>query len=204
MSSTDAAEQLELMMRFVPEFVRTVNSPGQSLAGLTQSVRINRHIGWPAARQKLLTAAGQARSTGIAAAAEALAAEQQREQQEAADLAAAEAAASAAAAAEAEAEQASDEMSEDADGDGELSIVVDQTGLDVLAQLGGSSKSTSGSSVAAKSSSTSSRADGVSDEALMLLGGGVGSSNAAADTKKGSNDMLMSCLVFKAPARKRV
>uniref|UniRef100_A0A383W7V9 CDT1 Geminin-binding domain-containing protein n=1 Tax=Tetradesmus obliquus TaxID=3088 RepID=A0A383W7V9_TETOB len=197
MSTTDAAEQLELLMRFVPDFVRTVNSPGQSLAGLTQSVRINRQIGWPAARQKLLAAAAQARATGIAAAASALAAEQQRERQEAADLAAAEAAAAAAA------EQASDEMSEDADGADELSIV-DQAGLDILAQLSGGSSSASGSSSAAKQAS--SKADGVSDEALMLLSGGAGSSKAAvADTgKKASNDMLLSCLAFKAPARKHM
>jgi hypothetical protein len=204
MSSTDAAEQLELMMRFVPEFVRTVNSPGQSLAGLTQSVRVNRQMGWPAARQKLLAAAAQARSGGIAAAAEALAAEQQREQQEAADLAAADAAAAAAAAAAAEAEQASDEMVEDAD---ELNIV-DQTGLDILAQLGGgNSSSASGSSNAGKKASSSRvEADGVSDEAWMLLGGGSDSSKAgaAAGSKKSSNDMLMSCLAFKAPARKAV
>jgi hypothetical protein len=203
MSSTDAAEQLELMMRFVPEFVRTVNSPGQSLAGLTQSVRVNRQIGWPAARQKLLAAAAQARSSGISAAAEALAAEQQREQQEAADLAAADAAAAAAAAAaaEAEAEQSSDEMVEDTD---ELNIV-DQTGLDILAQLGGGSSS--GSSIAGKKDSSSQvGADGVSDEAWMLLGGGDDSSKAgaAAGSNKSSNDMLMSCLAFKAPARKAV
>jgi hypothetical protein len=201
MSPTDAAEQLELMMRFVPEFVRTVNSPGQSLAGLTQSVRVNRQIGWPAARQKLLAAAAQAQSSGITAAAEAMAAEQQREQQEAADLAAAEAAAAAA-----EAEQPSDEMVEDAD---ELNIV-DQAGLDILAQLGGGTSSASGSSNAGKkaNSSSSSRvgADGVSDEAWMLLGGGNDSSKAAAaaGSKKSSNDMLMSCLAFKAPARKAV
>jgi hypothetical protein len=199
MSSTDAAEQLELMMRFVPEFVRTVNSPGQSLAGLTQSLRVNRQMGWPAARQKLLAAAAQARSSGISAAAEALAAEQQREQQEAADLAAADAAAAAAAA---EAEQSSDEMVEDAD---ELNIV-DRAGLDILAQLGGGNSSASSSSSAGKKASSSSRvgADGVSDEAWMLLGGGDDSSRAgaAAGSKKSSNDMLMSCLAFKAPARK--
>ncbi|KAF6266539.1 hypothetical protein COO60DRAFT_1632643 [Scenedesmus sp. NREL 46B-D3] len=135
--------------------------------------------GWPAA-----AAPDKARSSGIAAAAEALAAEQRREQQEAADLAAAEAAAAAAAAAEAE--QASDDMVEDAD---ELNIV-DQAGLDILAELGGGNSSASGSSPGGQGSSSRVGVDGVSDEARMLLGGGTGSSKAAAAgaSRKSSDD----------------
>ncbi|KAF8072991.1 hypothetical protein HT031_000651 [Scenedesmus sp. PABB004] len=37
MSPAEAGEQLELMLRLVPEFVRAVHTGGQSLAGLTQS-----------------------------------------------------------------------------------------------------------------------------------------------------------------------
>lgn len=204
MSPSDAAGQLELLMRFVPEFVRTINTPGQSLAGMTQSVRINRQMSWPAARQKLLAAAAEARSSGIAAAARALAAEEQREKQEAA------------AAAGAEGDEQQEIESEEEVVNGEAVELVaaadavadevnalDQTGLAILAQLGG------GSSINGGKADNSAAPGGLNDEVLLLLGGGVGScsSSGAKHNAKGADegdvtDALLSCLAFKAPARK--
>jgi hypothetical protein len=99
MSPADAAEQLELLLRLVPEFVRTVTASGTSLAAVSQQVRVNRQVGWLAARSKLVAAVAEARSVGCRAGAAAVKAEQ----------------AAAAAATEAAAEDTDSECEEQAD-----------------------------------------------------------------------------------------
>jgi hypothetical protein len=174
MSATDAADQLGLMTRMVPDFLRTVTTSGASLAGITQSVRINRQLTWPAARQKLLAAAAEARCSGAAAAAEALAAEQQREAGEAAAAAAV--------------ELDDDGSSSGSESDEEVSEagLTDDLGLDVCAGPGGS-KRASGRGKAGSG--------GLADEALALLGGG-----SSSKSKAGVG--MLGALSFKAPAKK--
>lgn len=198
MSQADAGEQLELMLRLVPEFLRVVTSSGASLAGITQSVRINRQISWPAARQKLLAGAAEARSSGRAAAAHAVAAEQQRE----ADMAAV-AAAAAIELDDGEVSGSELEDEEDYEEQEELLVCdagpepaaaaaaagVDELGLDILAELDGN---------AGTGSSSSTAAGGLDDEALMLLGGGCSKAGA----KPAVSGAVLSALAFKAPARK--
>jgi len=195
MSLLDAGEQLELMLRLVPEFLRVVTSSGASLAGITQSVRINRQVSWPAARQKLLAGAAEARSSGRAAAAEAVAAEHQRE----ADMAAV-AAAAAIELDDGEVSSSEVEDEEDYDEEQEEELVfdagpaaaaagVDELGLDILAELDGN---------AGSGSSSSKAAGGLDDEALMLLSGGCSKAGA----KPAVSGAVLSALSFKAPARK--
>jgi hypothetical protein len=180
MSATDAADQLGLMSRMVPDFLRTVTSSGTSLAGITQSVRINRQLSWPAARQKLLAAAAEARLSGAAAAVAALAAEQQRE--------AGEAAAAAAVELDDEGSLSGSESEEEVAEAG----LTDDLGLDVCAGPGGSNtgKHASGSSKAGSG--------GLADEALAMLGGSSSSSSGKSKAAGG----LLGALSFKAPARK--
>lgn len=187
MSASDAAGQLDLMLRLVPEFLRTVTTSGTSLAGITQSVRINRQVSWSAARQKLLAGAAEARCSGSVAAAQAVAAEQQREADEAAALAAA------AVAAELE-DESSGSGSESEEEVCEVRGPVDELGLDVLAELNGiPSSSKTGSSSKKKAGS----ACGLADEVLSLLGGGGGGKRADA-----ASGALLGALSFKAPAKK--
>lgn len=80
MSPADAAEQLELLLRLIPEFVRTCHAPGQALAAMATSVRINRQMSWGAARGRLLAEAASARNHGLDAAAAAVKAEVEREE----------------------------------------------------------------------------------------------------------------------------
>jgi hypothetical protein len=178
MSRADAAEQVDLMQSLVPEFVRTVTASGASLAAVTQSVRVNRQMGWPAARHKLMAAAAEARTGGCAAAAAAVELDEQGQRER-------QAAASAAAAAEAEAEAAAGESGDEvSDSEEELVIegrpAVDELGLDILAQLDGGSGKKKGCG------------DG---DILGLLGGGsAGSSKAAAMPAA-----VVGALSFKAP-----
>lgn len=214
MSVADAVEQLDLMLRLVPEFLRTVTSSGMSLAALgappaalppttttggaasTQSVRINRQLSWGAARQKLLAGAAEARCSGSAAAAAAVAAEQQRE-------AAVEAAAVVAAAASVELDD--DEAGSGVDDDmvsgggseseSEAAAVVDELGLDVvLAELDGNASGGSSSQQTAKGavdggggrSSSKLGGSSLADEALALLGGGGGSRGSRGKARVGA------------------
>jgi hypothetical protein len=189
MSSNDAAEQLDLMLRLVPDFLRVVTSSGASLAGLTQSVRINRQVAWPAARQKLLAGAAEARCSGAMAAAAAVAAEQQREADEAAAV-------EAAAAVELDGSESEEE-------EVAASGPVDELGLDILAELNGNPGSGASSSKAAsvrKQAGGSLSAAAFADEALAMLGGG-GSSKAKAARGVASGAVL-GALSFKAPAKK--
>jgi hypothetical protein len=190
MSASDAAGQLDLMLRLVPEFLRTVTTSGASLAGITQSVRINRQVSWTAARQKLLAGAAEARCSGSVAAAQAVTAEQQREADEAAALAAA-----AVVAAEVE-DESSGSGSESEEEVCEARGPVDELGLDVLAELNGNPSSSSkkaGSSSKAKAGS----ACGLADEALALLGGGGGGKRGGA-----ASGALLGALSCKAPVKK--
>jgi hypothetical protein len=178
MSVADATAQLDLMLRLVPDFLRTITSSGASLAGLTQSVRINRQITWPAARQKLLTGAAEARCSGSVAATQAVAAEQHRE-------------AAVAAAVEGEDESSGSESQEEVCETGP----VDELGLDILAELDGNT-STGLSSGTHKPASKQVVAGSLADEALALLGAGSSSSRA-----KGATTVL-GALSFKAPVKK--
>lgn len=189
MSPADASEQLELMLRFIPEFVRTINAAGQSLAGMTQSVRINRQMPWPAVRHKLLGAAAEARSTGVMAAAEAITADELRGHQE---LEAAEADA---------AVMREEGGSEDGSVLEEASCIGPSSLDSMLAELGDGGST---SSLAVAKSGSSSAGVGLSDEAVMLLGGGVGNSTKKASHKSADNvsASMLSCLSFKAPAGK--
>lgn len=185
MSASDAAGQLDLMLRLVPEFLRTVTTSGTSLAGITQSVRINRQVSWSAARLKLLAGAAEARCSGSVAAAQAVVAEQQREADEAAALAAA--------AVAAELEDESSGSGSESEEVCEARGPVDELGLDVLAELNGIlSSSKTGSSSKKKAGS----ACGLADEALALLGGGGGKRAGAV------SGALLGALSFKAPAKK--
>jgi hypothetical protein len=180
MSVADATEQLDLMLRLVPDFLRIITSSGASLAGITQSVRINRQMNWPAARQKLLAGAAEARCSGSVAATQAVAAEQQRE-----------AAVAVAAAVEVEnessgSESESEEMCE--------AGPVDELGLDIMAELDGNTGSGPSSSTR-KPASKQVVAGGLADEALALLGGGSSSRAKGAGT-------VLGALSFKAPAKK--
>lgn len=193
MSPADASEQLELMLRFVPEFLRTINASGQSLAGMTQSVRINRQVPWATARQKLLAAAREARSVGATAAASAISADKTRECQE---LEFVETPAS---------DSDASEFSEPDDAgmvtEASLSIL-DQNGIDnILAELG--SGSTEAGTNAAKSVGVNSKSPAMSD-ALALLGGGTagGTDNARGKATGRMSACLVSCLAFQAPAKK--
>lgn len=171
MSATDASDQLGLMTRMVPDFLRTVTSSGTSLAGITQSVRINRQLSWPTARQKLLAAAAEARHSGAAAAASALAAEQQREAREAAATAAVEL--------DDEGSSSGSESEEEAAEAG----LTDDLGLDICAGPHGSKAGS----------------DGLADEALALLGGSSSSGKLKAGGAAAGG--LLGALSFKAPAR---
>jgi hypothetical protein len=182
MSATDAADQLGLMTRMVPDFLRTVTSSGTSLAGITQSVRINRQLSWPAARQKLLAAAAEARHSGAAAAAAALAAEQQREAGEVAAAAAVELN-----------DDGSSSGSESEEEVVEAGLTGD-LGLDVCARPRGSNTDSRGASGRGKAGS-----DGLADEALALLGGSSSSKSKAGGAASGG---LLGALSFKAPAKK--
>lgn len=183
MSVADATEQLDLMLRLVPDFLRTITSSGASLAGLTQSVRINRQMTWPAARQKLLTGAAEARCSGSIAATQAVAAEQQRE---------AGVAVAAASAVEVEDESSGSESEEEVFETGP----VDDLGLDILAELDGNAGSDPSSS-SRNPASKQVAAGGLADEALALLGGGSSSRAKGAGT-----GTVLSALSFKAPAKK--
>lgn len=194
MSVSDAAEQLDLMLRLVPDFLRIVTSSGASLAGLTQAVRINRQLPWPAARQKLMAGAAEARCSGTTAAAAALAAEQQRE---------AEAAAAAAAAAveldEGEVSSGSESEEEEVVPSGP----VDELGLDILAELDHNTAGSGAGSSKAAARKPSTRSTSAADEALELLGGGgAGSSKGKGARGAASGSVLGALASFKAPAKK--
>jgi hypothetical protein len=197
MSAAEAAEQLDLMLRLVPDFLRLVTTSGASLAAVStaQNVRINRQLSWPAARSKLLAGAAEARSSGATAAARAVAAEQQREVEEAA----AAAAASVELDGDDEEVSGSEEEEEVAVGGGP----VDELGLDILAELDsntGSGSAAPSSSKAAGPRSSRKAVGSMADEALALLGGGSGaSSGSKAGVAAGA---VLSALAFKAPARK--
>lgn len=86
LSHADAAEQLALMLRLLPSWVRVDHPPGVALADMRVLVRIHRRTPWPELRQQLLGRVAAARAEAVPAAgadAEAAAAA------EAADLAAA-------------------------------------------------------------------------------------------------------------------
>lgn len=184
MSATDATEQLDLMLRLVPDFLRTITSSGASLAGLTQFVRINRQMTWPAARQKLLAGAAEARCSGSVAAAQAVVAEQQREADEAAAVAAAV------------------DLEDEPSGSGSESEeevceagTVDELGLDTLAELSGNT-GRGPSSRLRKPASNKAGGGGLADEALAMLGSGGGSK-----AKGAASGVLLGALAFKAPAK---
>lgn len=187
MSPADASEQLDLVLRFVPEFIRTVNVSGQLLAGMTQSVRINRQVTWPAARHKLLSAAAEARSTGTAAASHAVAADKEREEKELLSCTA-EVSAPGAGASQKDSEHLTDECNVP---------VCSSTPAEVSSNWVSTGKMTSCHTEADGSSDQD-----LSDEALLLLSGGLGSSSTTSGGGKSMPASFSACLAFRAPARK--
>jgi hypothetical protein len=210
MSPAEAAEQLDLLTRMVPDMIRSVTSSGQSLAGLTPSIRINRQMTWSAARQKLMRAVAEARSGGIAAAAMAVAEDQQQQQEEVAEAAQGRSAPGLCPATEGDLRQLAVEASAAAAvfkcSKHVAAPLADHSATvdDVLAQLvqkdtsAGSSSSTTPGRAAALAELGS---DGLTDEARALLSDFGAGSTAAGGKQQvagGMSAAVMNCLAFKA------
>jgi len=213
MSPAEAAEQLDLLTRMVPDMIRSVTSSGQSLAGLTPSIRINRQMTWSAARQKLMRAVAEARSGGMAAAAMAVAEDQQQQQEEeeVAEAAQGQSAPGLCPSTEGDLQQLAVQASAAAAAVIKCSKHVaapladhSATVDDVLAQLvqkdtsAGSSSTTAPGRAAALAELGS---DGLTDEARNLLSGFEPGSTAAGGKQQvagGMSAAVMNCLAFKA------
>lgn len=64
----DAAEQLQLMLRLLPAWIRLDHPQGVALANMKQAIRIHRRTPWPELRQQLLRRVEEARQEAATAA----------------------------------------------------------------------------------------------------------------------------------------